>query len=69
MSTDNVQKLVLIKPINEATPEQSSYAPRPVGLQGKRIELIKQLLPQLRPHEFLVVERDTGRMSITKVAA
>lgn len=40
MSTDNVQKLVLIKPVNEATPEQSSYAPRPAGLQGKRVGLL-----------------------------
>ena len=40
MGRDNVQKLVLIKPINEATPEQSSYAPRPAGLQGKRVGLL-----------------------------
>jgi len=40
MSTDNVQKLVLIKPVNEATPEQSSYAPRPAGLHGKRLGLL-----------------------------
>src|SRR5712692_7766241 len=40
MSTDNVQKLVLIKPVNEAMPEQSSYAPRPAGLQGKRVGLL-----------------------------
>ena len=40
MSTDSVQKLVLIKPVNEATPEQSSYAPRPAGLQGKRVGLL-----------------------------
>jgi hypothetical protein len=40
MSTENVQKLMLIKPVNEATPEQSSYAPRPSGLQGKRLGLL-----------------------------
>jgi len=40
MSTENVQKLVLIKPVNEAIPEQSSYAPRPSGLQGKRVGLL-----------------------------
>ena len=40
MSTENVQKLVLIKPVNEAIPEQSSYAPRPAGLQGKRVGLL-----------------------------
>ena len=40
MRTDNAQKLVLIKPVNEATPEQSSYAPRPTGLQGKRLGLL-----------------------------
>ena len=40
MRTDNVQKLVLIKPVNEATPEQSSYAPRPAGLRGKRVGLL-----------------------------
>ena len=36
MATENIQKLVLIKPVNEAIPEQSSYAPRPTGLEGKR---------------------------------
>ena len=40
MSTDSLQKLVLIKPVNEATPEQASYAPRPSGLQGKRVGLL-----------------------------
>ena len=40
MSTDNIRKLVLIKPVNEAMPEQSSYAPRPAGLQGKRVGLL-----------------------------
>jgi hypothetical protein len=40
MATENVQKLVLIKPVNEAIPEQSSYAPRPLGLAGKRLGLL-----------------------------
>lgn len=40
MSGENIQKLVLIKPVNEATPEQSTYAPRPAGLQGKRVGLL-----------------------------
>jgi len=37
---ENVQKLILIKPVNEAIPEQSSYAPRPTGLAGKRVGLL-----------------------------
>ena len=40
MTTENVQKLVLIKPVNEAIPEQSRYAPRPAGLEGKRLGLL-----------------------------
>jgi hypothetical protein len=40
MSRENIQKLVLIKPVNEATPEQSHYAPRPTGLHGKRVGLL-----------------------------
>ena len=40
MTMENVQKLVLIKPVNEAIPEQSSYAPRPVGREGKRLGLL-----------------------------
>ena len=40
MATANVHKLVLIKPVNEAMPEQSGYAPRPAGLQGKRVGLL-----------------------------
>src|SRR5215510_14888534 len=40
MATENIQKLVLIKPINEAIPEQSSYAPRPTELAGKRLGLL-----------------------------
>ena len=40
MTAANVQKLVLIEPVNEAIPEQSSYAPRPTGLEGKRLGLL-----------------------------
>jgi len=40
MAMENMQKLVLIKPVNEALPEQSSYAPRPTGLEGKRLGLL-----------------------------
>ena len=40
MTTENIQKLVLIKPVNEAVPEQSSYAPRLTGLAGKRLGLL-----------------------------
>ncbi|MBM3226200.1 MAG: hypothetical protein FJZ47_20740 [Candidatus Tectomicrobia bacterium] len=40
MSTDNVQKLVLIAPVNEAQTEHSTYAPRPTGLHGKRVGLL-----------------------------
>jgi hypothetical protein len=40
MPTENIQKLVLIKPVNEAIPEQSRYAPRPTGLEGKRLGLL-----------------------------
>jgi hypothetical protein len=40
MPPESVQKLVLIQPVNEATPEHSSYAARPTGLQGKRVGLL-----------------------------
>src|SRR5262245_26800702 len=40
MGREHLQKLVLIKPVNEAIPEQSHYAPRPTGLQGKRVGLL-----------------------------
>ena len=40
MATANAQKLVLVKPVNEAIPEQTSYAPRPAELQGKRVGLL-----------------------------
>ena len=40
MGTESVQKMVLIKPVNEAILEQSTYAPRPTGLQGKRLGLL-----------------------------
>ena len=40
MARENVQKLILIKPVNEAIPEHTSYAPRLTGLEGKRLGLI-----------------------------
>jgi hypothetical protein len=40
MATENIQKLILIKPVNEAITEQSSYAPRPTGLEGNRLGLL-----------------------------
>lgn len=40
MARENVQKLILINPVNEAIPEQTSYAPRLTGLEGKRLGLI-----------------------------
>jgi hypothetical protein len=40
MPAENIQKLILIKPVNEAIPEQSSYASRPTGLAGKRLGLL-----------------------------
>jgi hypothetical protein len=40
MRREHLQKLVLIKPVNEAIPEQSHYAPRPAGLHGKRVGLL-----------------------------
>ena len=40
MAPENVHKLIFIKPVNEALPEQSSCAPRPTGLEGKRLGLL-----------------------------
>lgn len=40
MPSHTTQKLVLINPVNEATPEQSTYAPRPGALEGKRVGLL-----------------------------
>lgn len=40
MSTDTIQKLVLVKPVNEAVVEASTYAPRPHSLAGKRVGLL-----------------------------
>lgn len=40
MSTDTMQKLVLINPVNEAVVEHSTYAPRPTSLAGKRVGLL-----------------------------
>ena len=40
MPTENVPKLVLINPQNEASVAESSLAPRLSGLQGKRVGLL-----------------------------
>ena len=40
MSNDNVQKLVLVSPVNEAETAESTYAPRLTNLQGKRVGLL-----------------------------
>ena len=40
MPTENVPKLVLINPQNEASVAESSLAPRLSGLQGKRVGMI-----------------------------
>jgi hypothetical protein len=40
MPTESVPKLVLISPVNEATLAESTMAPRPLGLQGKRVGLL-----------------------------
>ena len=40
MSQDNVQKMVLIRPVNEPDTADSSYAPRVADLSGKRIGLL-----------------------------
>ncbi len=40
MSTENVQKLVLVSPVNEAETAESTYAPRLTELQGKRVGLL-----------------------------
>jgi hypothetical protein len=36
---------------------------------GGRTQLMRELLPQLRRHEFLFVERDSGQMRIVRVGA
>jgi hypothetical protein len=40
MHTESPQKLVLISPINAATPAESTYAPRLATLSGKRVGLL-----------------------------
>jgi hypothetical protein len=40
MPTENIPKLVLINPQNEAEVAESSLAPRLSGLQGKRVGLL-----------------------------
>ena len=40
MSTENIQKLVLVNPVNEAQTAESTYAPRLSELRGKRVGLI-----------------------------
>lgn len=40
MSTENVQKMVLINPVNAADMAESSYAPRVATLAGKRVGLL-----------------------------
>ncbi len=40
MSTENVQKMVLISPVNEAETAESTYAPRLPDLGGKRVGLL-----------------------------
>ena len=40
MSTENIQKLVLVNPVNEAQTAESTYAPRLSELRGKRVGLL-----------------------------
>ena len=40
MSAENVQKMVLISPVNEANLAESTYAPRVTALDGKRVGLL-----------------------------
>lgn len=41
MSSDNVQKLMLVSPVNEATPTlDASFAARLTDLRGKRVGLV-----------------------------
>jgi hypothetical protein len=40
MSTANIPKLVLISPVNEAMPAESTLAPRLSSLLGKRVGLL-----------------------------
>ena len=40
MATDNLQKLVLVSPVNEPTLAASALAPRLAALRGKRVGLL-----------------------------
>ncbi len=40
MSAENIQKMVLISPVNEASTTESTYAPRLTALEGKRVGLL-----------------------------
>jgi hypothetical protein len=40
MSQDNIQKMVLIRPVNEPDTAESTYAPRVADLSGKRLGLL-----------------------------
>jgi hypothetical protein len=40
MSSDNIPKLVLVSPVNEPIPADSTLAPRLAALEGKRLGLL-----------------------------
>jgi hypothetical protein len=40
MSSDKIPKLVLVSPVNEPVPTDSTSAPRLAGLDGKRVGLL-----------------------------
>jgi hypothetical protein len=40
MSSDKIPKLVLVSPVNEPVPTDSTLAPRLAGLDGKRVGLL-----------------------------
>ena len=40
MATDNLQKLILVSPVNEPTLALSALAPRLAALRGKRVGLL-----------------------------
>ena len=40
MSTPATHKLVLVSPVNESEPVESTYAPRLTALEGKRVGLL-----------------------------
>jgi predicted GTPase len=37
---ENIQKLVLVSPVNEPEPAESTFAPRVADLRGKRVGLL-----------------------------